>query len=455
MRFWGISTSDFFGQSKQALKIALPIIFGQLGLVFMGFFDLLMVGKVGTNEIAAVGVANAMFFLFFMFAMGVMFSISPLVAIACGSGRGWKSILVLKSATKIGLLLSSFLFLLYSFLTYNFEWVGQTPEVAELCKDYLNIVNWSVWPLLIFAVYKQYLDGHSRTVPASAITLVGLVLNIVLNYLFIYGWEFIPAMGLKGAAWATLVVRAAMAIALVYYVHSDKDYKSFVQTLKSKYQFTHNYVKKVWRMGYPIGLQFFFEVAAFSFAAIMAGWIGAIPQASHNIALNLASVTFMGATGLAAAGSVLVGNAYGAANFKQLLQSGKVIIFLVLLYMSFCALMFVVFNQQLALTFSQDPEVIRITVSLLILAAIFQIPDGLQSAGLGLLRGMKDVKIPSFIAFFSYWIAGIPVSYVLGIKLDWGVNGVWVGFIVGLSFASILIIQRFFRLLKRLNTPNL
>jgi MATE family multidrug resistance protein len=446
----GLEIVDFKKTSERALKLALPIVFGQLGLVFMGFFDILMLGKVGTHEIAAVGIANALFFLFFLFGLGVTFAISPLVAISCGSGQSWKSWLILKSSFKVSLILGIGLFIIYSLLGYIFPYLNQEPEVETLALDYLNIVSWSVLPMLLFTSAKHYLDGHSRTVPPSVITISALIANIILNQILIFGTELNPAYGIKGAAYATLIVRFLMLGTIVIFLYFDKATIRYRLLSKSRV-FTGNIERKIWITGIPIGFQFFFEVASFSFAAVMAGWLGSVSQAAHNIALNLASVTFMGATGISAAGSVLIGNSFGARIKSKILNTGKVIIFLVFAYMLFCALAFLIFRLQLAEMFSKDSEVIGVTTGLLILASLFQISDGLQSAGMGLLRGLKDVKAPSLIAFISYWVIGMPFSYLTGFVLGWGISGVWVGFIVGLSIAAFLLVKRFFGILKKIN----
>lgn len=430
--------------ARQVVKLALPIIFGQLGFIFMGFFDLLMLGQVGTNEVAAVGIANAIFFLFYMFAQGVIMSISPLVAIACGSKRGWKSVLILRAGMKIAFLLGGILIMLYGAFYYYFEKLGQTPEVSQMGSNYLLIVSVSALPILLFMTSKNYLDGLGRTRPASVITLIALVLNILLNQLLIFGAWGLPSMGIEGAAWATTIVRTLMALTLIVYLFKDKETNAYKQEARGR-KTRGRYARKLWVMGIPIGLQFFFEVAAFSFAAIMAGWIGSMEQASHNIALMLASITYMGATGLSAAGSILVGNAYGATEKEKIYLIGRVLFWVVTLYMALCACLFLFGRNIMAQGFSIDPEVVSTTSALLVLAAFFQFSDGLQSAGMGLLRGIKDVKVPSIIAFVSYWVVGIPVSYFLAFRFEMGINGVWIGFIAGLTLAAVLIVIRFFK----------
>lgn len=443
-----VKTITYYQLSLKTLKVALPIIFGQLGIVFMGFVDVYMLGQYATTDLAAVGLANALFFLFFMFAMGVTFAISPLVAIAKGSGRGWKGWLILRSGVKVSMILSVILIALYLLIAHNLNLFNQGVEVSLLAKRYLEIVAWSVLPMLLFMSGKQYLDGYERTVPASVITVLALLLNIVLNKLFIFGFGSVPAMGIEGAAWATLLVRLMMFLALFVFIARDKASSLFRKQLK-RTGFAGNYLRKMWVMGIPIGLQFFFEVAAFSFAMIMAGWIGEVAQAAHNISISLASVTYMGATGLSAAGAVLVGAAFGSKNLPKMRAVGIVVLVLVMAYMLFCAISFVVFRYGLANAFTNESAVITLTVQLLIVAAFFQVSDGLQSAGMGLLRGVKDVKVPSFIAFISYWIVGIPVSYLLAFRFDMGMIGVWIGFVVGLSLAGVLITLRFFGLLKK------
>ncbi len=436
--------------NRQLFKIAIPIIFGQLGVVFMGVFDVMMLGWVGPTEQAAVGISNAVFFLFFTFAMGVCFSISPLVAIEKGKGNTYKSWSILKASLKVTLLMAIGLWLIYAAMTWVWPFLGQEQGVEIAAESYLSIVKWSVFPMLVFMAAKHYFDGLSRTIPASVITVVGLLANVVLNRVLIFGFGPIKPMGIEGAAIATNIVRFGMCLAIIWYLWRDR------ASVRYRYKSARfggadfSYIYEVWKVGYPIGFQFFFEVSAFSLAAVMAGWIGEVSQAAHNIALHLASVTYMGATGLAAAGSVLAGQFYGSQNKWGILRVGKLVIGFTLLYMGICAMVFMVFRTAFASAFSNVPEVIESAASLLILAGLFQLSDGLQTTGMGLLRGMKDVRMPSVIAFFAYWVVGIPICYYLSFLLEMGVTGIWVGFIIGLTLAAICIMMRFFNLQKKL-----
>lgn len=415
----------------------------------MGFFDLIMLGDIGKTELAAVGIANAVFFLFFLFCMGILFSVSPLVAITKGENQPYKSIFILRDSIKVALITGSFLFVFFLLATNNFSLLGQSYLVTHLSKSYLNIVNYSVFPMLLFNAGKHYLDGLGRTMPSMVITFIGLALNVFFNWLLIYGnWGF-DAMGLEGAAYATLISRIGMAVFLFTYIEFHK-----ITIALKKEASLHKrvaYLKIIFKMGIPIGFQLFFEIASFTLAAVFAGKLGVEALAAHNIALNLSSITYMGATGLAAAGSIMTGNAFGANNKKEIRQAGKTVQILVLCYMLFCATVFIMFRNGLIHLYTNTTDVVTIAIPLLFIAAFFQIPDGLQSVGMGILRGIKDVTFPSFVAFIAYWIIGIPLCYYLGFKTNMGINGIWVGLSAGLTVSAILLNVRFFRFLTTSN----
>lgn len=428
---------------REVIVLALPIIGGQLGQVLMGFFDTLQVSDLGSTYIAASGFANTVYWVTNLLGLGILFGISPLVSEAFGEKNEWKAIGVYRSGIKITIGISAVFFALMLLVMNNIELFRQTDNINKLSLQYLRIVNYSTPFALLFTAGKQFLDGMGRTTVGMAITIAGLVVNVLLNWMFIYGNLGCPAMGIEGAAWATASARLIMALAIFGFIWYDKQVRqlrteSAVRNLQHK-----SYVWQILKIGIPSGLQFFMEVSAFSAGQIMSGWLGENYLASHQIAINLASVTFMVLTGIAAAGTIMTGYAYGARNREGIRTAGYSVFMLTLAIEVVFAVFFFSLNGVLPRLYTENSEVISIASSLLILAAFFQISDGLQSAAAGALRGIQDVRIPMVIAFVSYWLVMVPASYLLAFKAGYGIRGLWMGFIAGLSIAAVLLMLRF------------
>jgi MATE family multidrug resistance protein len=272
---------------------------------------------------------------------------------------------------------------------------------------------------------------------------------VALNYALIFGHFSFPRLGLNGAACATAISRLFMFLAMFAFVRYSHDYKMY-RHLK-QHEHDSKYLKEIFRVGLPSGLQYFFEVGAFAFAAIMIGWISEYAQAAHQIAINIASVTYMIATGIAAGGSIAVGNAYGRRHRADIILSGKATIWIGGFFMGICALLFVLFDQFIISLYIDDVEVARMAKYLLWIAALFQLSDGIQAVGLGILRGISDTKIPTAITIVAYWVIGIPVGYYMGFKMTWSLYGVWVALLLGLTFSALALTIRFIRLSKRVD----
>lgn len=425
------------------LILSLPIIGGQLGQVLMGFFDTLQVSVLGPTYIAASGFANTVYWFTNLLGLGILFGVSPLVSEAFGEKNEWKAIGVYRSGIKIALGISAIFFALMLLVKANIELFRQTENINALSVKYLSVVNYSTPFILLFTAGKQLLDGMGRTTIGMAITIAGLVLNVFLNWLLIHGnWGLTP-LGIEGAAWATACARAFMAIAVFGFIQFDKPIKKLRILFEEHAQQHKSYVLQILKIGIPSGLQFFMEVAAFSAGQIMSGWLGENYLASHQIAINLASVTFMVLTGIAAAGTIMTGYAYGARNREGIRIAGYTVFMLTLIIEVIFAVFFFSLNGVLPRLYTDNTEVISIASSLLILAAFFQISDGLQSAAAGALRGIQDVRTPMVIAFISYWIVMVPASYFLAFYFGYGIRGLWMGFIAGLSMAALLLLLRF------------
>ncbi|MEZ4805533.1 MAG: MATE family efflux transporter [Bacteroidia bacterium] len=424
---------------KTIAKLAIPITIGQLGLVLMGFADIVMLGRYDTLAMSAAGVGNAVFFLFALIGIGTQYATSTLISIADGEGKSQQSIPIYKSSLWVTFVLSAVLMLVNVFFYYNFDVFGQTPDLTKSAKEYLWIINFSVPALLLFNCGKQVLDGLGKPNQSMIVTFIGLILNVILNDLFIYGHGGFPEMGLAGAAWASLSSRYLMALLMLLWVQ----FHPIIIHLKTKSIEAKSYFINILKIGLPIGFTYFFEIAAFSYALILAGRISELHSGAHQIAINLASITYMFVMGISAACNIVVGNHYGAKDQKGVRRSGFAAILLTIAIEGFFAIIFLIFNKDLPLIYTVDPILLEITPMLLVLSAFFQVSDGLQAVAAGALRGIKDTKVTGIIAFVSYWLIMMPGAYFLCFNLEMGINGIWLSFIIGLSFAAILLLYRF------------
>jgi MATE family multidrug resistance protein len=327
----------------------------------------------------------------------------------------------------------------------NFWIFHQPPQVTELAKGYIRILTVSTIPLMLFLAIKQFSDGLSVTVPAMVITFGGVLVNIFFNWVFIYGNLTFPAMGVNGSAIATLLARSAMALLLIIYVFRSKMLKEYLPPLISTFN-TWPVLLKIVRVGFPSGLQLFFEVGAYTGAGLFVGWLGTNELAANQIVLCLAAITYMAASGLSVAGSIRVGNAFGGGDKEGVLRAGTVSLILTAIFMMASCFSFIFLNRELVYAFSQDENVISIAATILVVAGFFQLSDGLQAVGLGILRGVEDVNVPTIITLVAYWGIALPVGYVLGFVFDFGIQGVWMGLLVGLTISALWLNGRFFRL---------
>jgi MATE family multidrug resistance protein len=442
-------SANYLKGYKATLFLAYPVVLSQLGHIMVGVVDTAMVGQIGTVQQAAVALSNSLYTLVLVFGLGVSYGITPLVAAADSSKNYSESAELLKHGVVINTILGILLFLLLFSLSPVLNLFQQKQEVVDLAIPFLNVMMLGMIPLCIFSGFKQFTEGLSFTKIAMLITVGSNLLNILLNYLMIFGhWGF-PKMGLMGSCWASFISRVAMAIAMFSYVYYNKPFRVYREGFRFK-NISKELTKKILAIGIPSGLQWFFEVGAFAFAVIMIGWISPKAQAAHQIALSLAATTYMMASGLSAAASVRVGNQSGLKNKEGVRTAGFSAFVIVMVFMGLMATSFILLRNYLPSLFTKDADVINIASSLLVIAAFFQLSDGIQVVGLGALRGVKDVKIPTVITLIAYWVIGLPMSYVFGFKLNMGVQGIWYGLSIGLTFAAILLFLRFNHVSKKL-----
>jgi MATE family multidrug resistance protein len=434
---------------KEALAVAMPIIAGQLGQVLMGFFDTVQIGGLGHEYIAASGFANGIYWMTVLLGIGVLFAVSPLVSEAFGEGEGHRSIGVLLASLIVSVVMTAIFMSMVWAITLHIPMLKHSQTDNMLAAKFLRIVNFSTGFLFLFMACKQFLDGMERTSIGMYITIGGLALNIFLNWALIYGRLGMPMMGIEGAAIATTIARIAMTVAILYFIWQDRRVRELRREFMAHADPVLSYIGPILAIGIPAGLQFFWEVAAFNAGQIMSGWISTAAEAAHMIAIGLASITFMVITGLSSAGTILVGYAYGAKDKEGMRIAGNTAIMLTIAAESGFAIVFFSCHKLLPHLYTDNAEVISIASAMLILAAIFQMSDGLQAVAAGALRGMQDVKLPAIIAFISYWLIMIPACYLLAFRFSLGLAGIWIGFIVGLTVAAVMQLIRFRYVLRK------
>ena len=424
---------------------------GMLGHTFVSFVDNIMVGQMGTAELAAVSLGNSFMFIAMSIGIGFSTAITPLIAEADSSDNLEQARSIYKSGLFLCTTLGIVLFLGVFFSKPIMYLMKQPEEVVELAIPYLDLVAFSLIPLVIFQAIKQFSDGMSMTKYPMYATLIANVINVVLNYLLIFGKFGFPEMGIVGAAYGTLISRVVMVLYLWLLLRYKERSAQIVKNIKF-FVLDIFAIKKIVNLGSLSAMQMLFEVAIFTAAVWLSGLLGKNPQAANQIALNLSSMTFMVATGLSVASMVRVGNQKGLQNYKELRRIAFSIFLLGVLLAMFFALLFFIFRNSLpniyvdlkdSANYADNMEVVSIASNLLLVAAFFQISDSIQVVFLGALRGLQDVKIPTILTFISYWVVGFPVSYYLGSEEMYGSFGIWLGLLAGLTTASILLFIRF------------
>jgi len=431
------------------MVLAVPVMLSQLGHTLVGVADSLMVGQLGSVPLAAASLANVIFHIALTFGIGVTYAITPLVAAADGEQDHDKSTMVLKHGLLINMITGLVLFAVVFSGSGALHYLDQPVEVVELALPYLGLIILSIIPFMFFQTFRQFTEGLSFTRQAMYVVLLSTLLNIILNYILIFGKLGFEPLGINGAGWATLVSRIVMGLVMWAYIYYSAKYKRYHSAFTFG-NYSKDLIRKLLKIGIPAGIQFAFEVGAFGFAAIMIGWFGANALAAHQIAINLASVTYMMASGLAAAATIRVGNQLGRKDLFTLRRAAFSIFIMVILFMGVNALIFIIGRNFLPGLYIDNLEVTKLAASLVVIAAFFQLSDGIQVVGLGALRGLSDVKIPTLITFIAYWVIALPLGYFLGFKLGLGVSGIWYGLFVGLSLAAVLLFIRFNKISKAL-----
>ncbi len=425
--------------------LALPIVVSQLGMVGMTTADTVMVGRLGAVPLAAAGLGSAIHMFTLVICTGILMGMAPLVSQAFGASDIGRVRSILVQGMWLSVLLSLPLMLTTIFGTSLARATGVDESVASLSGSYLFALTFGIPPLLMFGALRQYLEGMGRGRPSMVITFIGLAVNILFNYVLIYGVrDVVPPLGLVGAGYATSIGRWVMMFVTLGYIHFHPELRPFHHV---RFVPDRALLRRMMSIGAPAGAHFGLEVGLFAFAAVMMGWLGPIALAAHQVVLNLASTTFMVALGTSMAGSIRVGQHIGAARLKAMHHAVEATYIIAVGFMALCGLTFLLLPRVLIGLYTHDAQIIERGVPLLFCAAAFQVFDGSQVSATAVLRGAADTRIPMIIALVGYWLCGLPVGYWLGFHTSYGPVGIWIGLSVGLAVVAVLL---FFRVRHRL-----
>lgn len=439
------------GHVRAIFALGLPLIGGHIAQMLIGVTDTVMLGWYSVEALAAVTLASTYFFVLFIFGSGFAWAVMPMVASFAAENDQTS----LRRATRMGLWLSTgFAAVVLPLMIWSepiLRRLGQGPEVASLAADYLAVAGCGIVPALFVMVIKSYLAALERTQVVLWITILAAIANGLVNYALIFGNWGAPELGILGAAIASVVTQVVSLIGVVIYaIWALPEHKLFQRLWRAD----GDMLVRVFKLGWPISLTSLSEVGLFAASAMMMGWIGTVPLAAHGIAVQLASITFMVHLGLSNVATIRAGNAYGRRDVPHMRRGAKVVTLLSLIFAVFTVALFLLMPERLISLFMQEneparAEILTVGVGLLAMAALFQLVDGSQAIALGLLRGVQDTQVPMLFAGLSYWVIGIPCSYLLGFTFGFDGLGVWGGLVIGLGVASVLLNGRFWRVTLR------
>ena len=434
--------------------LALPLIGSNVAQFSLNIVDTAMLGHYSSEALASAVIGGSFFFSIFIIGSGFSFAIVPLVAAYDAQGDHIKVRRVARMGLWISFIYSLLALNLFIFSETILMAIGQNSEISKIAEEYIILMGFSMFPALAVVTLRSFLTGLKFTQVIFWITFAAFPIKIILNWILIFGNLGIPELGIKGASLSTLLVQFFMLFCFIFFLY----YKLYSYKILNRFwRLDFDFLKKVFLLGYPIGFTYFAETSLFTSSAIMMGWLGKIELAAHGITMQLAGLTFMFHVGLSQASTTLVGNSYGEKQDKiKLINIAKATLLLTTFYAFIVICLFVTFPEFLLSLFldkkiDSSNEIINLAVLLLMFAAIFHLVDGLQASGLGLLRGIQDVQIPFILALISYWIFGIGSGYILGFIFNIGSIGIWLGMVIGLTFASISLILRFYLKINSIN----
>lgn len=433
---------------RRNLKIAIPVMLAQLGQASVQLADTLMVGNLGTTELAAAAFGGAAFFVGFAFSLGLTFGSTPLIGREFAARNYKKAAKLFQNSILFNILVTLIIGSIMWIVSCHLGAFNQPDDVWPLSTTYYRILLLSLPFVLLYQAFKQFMEGCGNTHYAMVITIIGNIINIILNWIMIFGKLGCPQLGVAGAAYATLISRIFMCISFIIVVYRKAPYNKYFLFFR-KNHFSKECLSKLFKISIPIGLQMLLETTGMNIAVIFVGWCGEIALASHQIAINISAATWMISCGIASATTIRVSHQIGQKDFASMRKAGIASMHLCFAFMGTCSIIMIVFKTLIAQCFTSDPAVIELASTLILMTGIYQIGDGLQTVAIGALRGMADVITPMVTAFLCYIVVCLCVSYYFGIYKGYGAVGVWIGYIVELYLASVILIITFFKRTKK------
>jgi MATE family multidrug resistance protein len=437
----------YLREIRPTLALAAPMIVGQVSQMLMGVIDSAMIGHAGTVPLAASGFANYVFNIFFVIGIGLMIPVAVLVARARGGQRPEEAAEYLRHGVAVALAIGAIETLVMVLLSTQLARFGQPPEVIAIVGPFFLCFAASLTSVLVYLALRQFAEAMGHPWAPMFIMLAGIGLNVLLNWVFIYGHWGVPPLGLTGAGISTLISRGLGALVIFIWLRADPRMRA-AWPRRWFGNYSRARFREMLRIGTPAAGMLLFETTAFAFSGIMIGWLGAVPLAAHQIAISCASMAFMFPLGLSMAAGMRVSHALGAGERERLRLIGFGAIGLGLAMMAVFAVAFGFSGQTIATWFVRDAAVIALATQLLVVAAFFQLVDGVQVIAAAVLRGISDVKIPALITLVAYWAVALPLGYALGIRGTHGAVGIWIGIAGGLACAAIFLAARFARLAR-------
>ncbi len=437
-------------EARSTLRLAVPVVAAQLAQMSMGLVDTIMVGRLGKEALAGVALGNTVFFFLAITSMGVVMAVGPMVSQAFGAGEHEP----IERSVRQGFWLAAMLTVPAFLILWNIgpllRWGGQPAGAVADAQGYIRAIVWGFLPFLWYMVLRGFVEGISRPLPVTVIASVGVILNVLSNYTLMFGKFGFPALGLVGTGWASTIVFWFLLISLALYCRYEKTLKEY-RIFSTLGRPDADYFRELFKIGWPIGVSLGIESGLFMLTALMIGTIGTMPLAAHQVALQCAAFTFMVPLGVGMAASVRVGQSIGRGDVRGARRAGFVAVGLAALFMSAAAIVFWIMPRSIIGVFldldaADNRAVVELAVTLLGIAAVFQVFDGIQVSAAGALRGLKDTRRPMLIGFVSYWLIGLSSAYVMGFIIGWGAVGLWYGLVLGLAAAALLLTGRFRRM---------
>ena len=440
----------FFNNShtKETIQLAWPLVLTQVGYIITGMVDNIFLGKIGVTEQAAGILSNNLYVLLLVFAIGMSYATTPLVNAAFEQNDVMKKASLFKNSLFLNVSVAILLFVVLFFASNLLHHMQQPQDVATMAVPFFDVLIFSMIPVSLFFTCKQYCEGLSNTKMALIISVIGNVINIILNYGLIYGKWGLPTLGYMGSAWASFIARVFMGIAFLIYIFRSP-VTNEIKAVFNQVKLNMSELRELWKIGFNSAMQFTFEVAAFVIAGLMAGSFGKEQIDAHGVALSIAAFTYMFGSGISSAATIRVGIFSAQQNWMEIKQASFTAIKLVLMVMGSCGILFLIFNHHLPRAFSAEPAIVELAASLLIIAAMFQLFDGLQVTIIGVLRGLEDVRWPTVITLVGYWVIALPLAYLLAFNFHLQTIGIWIALLASLVFVALCLLWRLNYLLKK------